>query len=366
MRLSRSVVSLTLAISLATTPVTAADFSGWDEENKGAVYDIYSATAWSEFGDKLDVTKPANSAQAVDIHKDVRKLEGTVEAALKANGDDLQYDSSEYTELILAMIEVLGHQGKKESLEQPDVCNYAKFIDSGVKSQITDTESSVNYLVKRFVSVEKIYGRYYDYSLYKNNASLKGLIQSVIYGHMYARTSDAGKYTKEKSKAYKDKHEDTLKGTKEAILSTFAEQVSSYYNVSMCVETSTGGSGDIISEARKYIGNKYVWGGNSLTSGIDCSHYVWQILKRTGHNPGDYVTSGGWAAKGTKVNSISEAQAGDVLVWNGHVAFYLGNGQGIIHASNSAPYPKGGIKISKMKDSAIVSFHGGLVAIRRF
>ncbi|RYG32366.1 hypothetical protein EON81_20815, partial [bacterium] len=35
-------------------------------------------------------------------------------------------------------------------------------------------------------------------------------------------------------------------------------------------------------EALKYVGTPYRWGGNSLTQGIDCSHYVAQIFSRIG------------------------------------------------------------------------------------
>lgn len=124
------------------------------------------------------------------------------------------------------------------------------------------------------------------------------------------------------------------------------------------------GDDDIVKFAVKYVGNKYVYGGNSLTNGIDCSHFVYQVLKRTGHYNGGYVTSTNWRKKGTAVSGgLKNAKAGDVLVYNGHVVIYMGGGK-IVHASNSKPYPKGGIKISK--PSNLNTYHGGLVAIRRF
>jgi len=40
---------------------------------------------------------------------------------------------------------------------------------------------------------------------------------------------------------------------------------------------------DIVArEALKYLGTPYVWGGNSLTQGIDCSHFVAQVYSRIG------------------------------------------------------------------------------------
>lgn len=38
-------------------------------------------------------------------------------------------------------------------------------------------------------------------------------------------------------------------------------------------------------EALKYIGTPYVWGGNGLTTGIDCSHFVAQVYERIGWRP---------------------------------------------------------------------------------
>ncbi|HVT11696.1 MAG TPA: NlpC/P60 family protein [Fimbriimonadaceae bacterium] len=48
----------------------------------------------------------------------------------------------------------------------------------------------------------------------------------------------------------------------------------------------TGGSdpssSKVATEAVKYLGTKYVWGGDGLTTGIDCSHFVAQVYQRIG------------------------------------------------------------------------------------
>ncbi len=90
----------------------------------------------------------------------------------------------------------------------------------------------------------------------------------------------------------------------------------------------------IVAYADQFVGNPYVWGGNSLTNGIDCSHFVYQVLKNCGVYSGGYVTSAGWRSKGRAVSSLSEAQAGDVLCYSGHVAIYDGHG-GIVEAQSS-------------------------------
>lgn len=105
---------------------------------------------------------------------------------------------------------------------------------------------------------------------------------------------------------------------------------------------SPGGSSGqaIVDYACQFVGNPYVYGGNSLTGGIDCSHFVYQVLKNCGAYSGGYLTSSGWRSAGEGV-SVSDMQPGDVVCYSGHVAIYIGGGS-IVHASS----PSTGIKIS--------------------
>lgn len=101
---------------------------------------------------------------------------------------------------------------------------------------------------------------------------------------------------------------------------------------------STGAA--VVAYAKQFIGNPYVYGGNSLTNGIDCSGFTQQIFGHFGYSLPR--TSGDQAFSGVGIN-YSQHRAGDLIVYPGHVAILTGDG-GIVHASNSAPYPKGGIK----------------------
>lgn len=115
---------------------------------------------------------------------------------------------------------------------------------------------------------------------------------------------------------------------------------------------------DLVENALQYVGNKYVWGGTSLTNGVDCSGFTMQIYKQYGISLPH--SSKAQPAYGTKI-SASDAQPGDLFFYgeNGtisHVAIYIGNGQ-IVHASNS----KSGIKISNANYRApicVVSYLG--------
>ena len=106
----------------------------------------------------------------------------------------------------------------------------------------------------------------------------------------------------------------------------------------------------VVAEAKKYIGNKYEWGGNDLNQGIDCSGFTQQIFGKFGISLPRW--SGDQRNCGTAV-SLAEAKPGDLVCYAGHVAIYMGNDT-IIHASNSAPYPQGGIKVSSPASYATI------------
>ncbi len=115
-------------------------------------------------------------------------------------------------------------------------------------------------------------------------------------------------------------------------------------------QLATDGSGgvsstraSVVEYAKNFLGNRYVYGGTSLTNGTDCSGFTMGVFSHFGY--GLPRTSGSQASSTTSIKS-SEAKPGDLFFYGSgghvnHVAIYIGGGM-IIHASN----PSSGIKIS--------------------
>lgn len=100
---------------------------------------------------------------------------------------------------------------------------------------------------------------------------------------------------------------------------------------------------DLCQYAKQFLGNPYVWGGTSLTSGADCSGFVLSVFSKYGVSLPH--SSRAQANQGASI-SASELKPGDLVFYAkggtiNHVAIYIGGGQ-VIHASS----PKTGIKIS--------------------
>lgn len=94
---------------------------------------------------------------------------------------------------------------------------------------------------------------------------------------------------------------------------------------------------DIVNYAMQFVGNPYVWGGNSLTNGCDCSGFVHLVYKNFGYKTVRYSMS--FLYEGVSV-SREDVRPGDIVVYAmkngiGHVAIYAGNGK-IVEAQSSA------------------------------
>lgn len=102
---------------------------------------------------------------------------------------------------------------------------------------------------------------------------------------------------------------------------------------------------DLCEYAKKFLGNPYVWGGESLTKGADCSGFVLSVYKKYGISLPHSSRAQANCGKSIK---LSEAKPGDLVFYAkgkriNHVGIYIGGGQ-IINASS----PKTGIRIANV------------------
>ena len=92
---------------------------------------------------------------------------------------------------------------------------------------------------------------------------------------------------------------------------------------------------EIVSYAKNYLGGRYVYGGNNLNTGVDCSGFTQQVMKRFNISL-ERSSRAQYASNGYQI-SEAEVMPGDLVFYgNGgyvnHVAIYAGDGK-IIHAS---------------------------------
>lgn len=109
--------------------------------------------------------------------------------------------------------------------------------------------------------------------------------------------------------------------------------------------TSTSGSA-VVTDARRYLGVPYVWGGTDPSKGLDCSGLTQQVYGDLGIDLPR--VSRDQANVGTPVASLADAQPGDLLFFGSpihHVAIYEGNGMMI-----EAPHTGQSVKEIKVAD----------------
>jgi len=93
---------------------------------------------------------------------------------------------------------------------------------------------------------------------------------------------------------------------------------------------------DIVDFAMQYRGTPYVWGGNDLTGGIDCSGLVQQVFKNfgitTGRTTWDQIAEGSAVGqKGLRPGDLVFFDTDRSVSGPDHVGIYMGNGK-MIHA----------------------------------
>ena len=108
----------------------------------------------------------------------------------------------------------------------------------------------------------------------------------------------------------------------------------------------------VVNFALQFVGNPYVYGGNSLTNGIDCSGFTHAVYSYFGIELPRTAPAQGTVGNAVPLEAI---QMGDLVLYgyNGyitHAALYIGNGQ-VVHALN----PSQGIAVTSLYLEPIIT-----------
>ena len=100
----------------------------------------------------------------------------------------------------------------------------------------------------------------------------------------------------------------------------------------------------LITEAEKYLGFPYVWGGSSPGTSFDCSGFVCWVYTHSGVHNLPRTTANGILSQCARVSS-ADARPGDLIFFQGtyntsgasHVGIYVGDGM-MVHCGNPISY----------------------------
>ena len=124
--------------------------------------------------------------------------------------------------------------------------------------------------------------------------------------------------------------------------------------------TATAGAGSasesaVVTEARKYLGVPYLWGGTDPAKGLDCSGFTKLVYGNLGIDLPR--TSSQQATAGTAVASLADARPGDLVFFDhspgrpgiDHVGIYVGDGRMI-----AAPQAGEVVKVQDVGNPSVI------------
>ena len=312
-------------------------------------YGISSSAGASAAFDDVDITTTAGANGAVDEVIDVVDVDNSVV------GQGQEYNTFGYTNLGLAVVEGNLNIRKEASVDASIVGKMTNYAACEILGETNGFYQIKSGNAEGFVSKDYIITGEEALIIAQTEARNMAKVTTNSLRVRSAATTDSQVL----SSVNKDEEIiilEELDGWLKVEVDDITGYVSKDY-VTTAVKLKTGntmkeltyGDGvsdvrvDLVNYALQFVGNRYVWGGTSLTKGVDCSGFTMKIYQKYGISLPHH--SGSQPSRGKKITR-AQLQPGDLIFYASsgkidHVAIYIGNGQ-IVHAANS----RDGIKIS--------------------
>lgn len=228
-----------------------------------------------------------------------------------------------------------------EATEMSEVLNRVEYVNSVYdydRNQLTEYQNTVQEVkdLTEKLDLEMIEMEELQANMNEQQLALETLISesSARMENFNTQLANASSLAKKYAKTIKQqnsiisKQEAVIKEEKRKEEEKKNEGITGGSNPSY--STNVSGS-DVVNYACQFVGNPYVYGGTSLTKGCDCSYFVKACFGNFGISLPR--TSYQQRSVGEAV-SYSNAKAGDIICYAGHVAIYMGDGK-IVHAANA-------------------------------
>ena len=228
-----------------------------------------------------------------------------------------------------------------EASEMSEVLNRVEYINSVYdydRNQLIEYQNTVQEVkdLTEKLDLEMIEMEELQANMNEQQQALENLIaeSSARMENFNAQLANAASLAKKYAKTIKQQN--SIISKQEAVIKEERRKEEEKKNESITggsnpsYSTNVSGS-DVVDYACQFVGNPYVYGGTSLTKGCDCSYFVKACYGHFGISLPR--TSYQQRSVGQAV-SYSNAKAGDIICYAGHVAIYMGDGK-IVHAANA-------------------------------
>lgn len=210
-------------------------------------------------------------------------------------------------------------ENKTEEVTEISKTGYVKADGLNIRKEPTTSSEAIHSL--SFNSKVKITGEIDGWYRIDYNDQIGYVSQKYVSDTKLPETTARGGYDRTTASS-----EENTVANQEAVEENQVETEEEQEEESTASASSEGN--DVVEFAKKYLGYKYVAGGSSPSTGFDCSGFTSYVYKHFGVSLPR--TSGGQSGVGTAVTKAN-LQAGDLVIYSGHVAIYVGGGN-VIHS----------------------------------